>query len=194
MDNRDRTIALYTSQREEVVEIIRRTGCYFVRLEYIAKKYDIVKDVFLHAYRWYAGHAQQVVAKPEEAESGVWTFCDLKYLEEHQGSRILRLEVPVREAVFFRMSDWSSILNMRYLGETAAEAEEFTRMLERQGIRDESEVCLKPYYPQLKTKLTASWDRLFRFDEAVKQGADIPYDDMQAGLWCIREEWVREIY
>lgn len=194
MDHGNRTIEVYTSQTEDVVEIIRNTGCYYVKLDFIARKYGIVSDVFLNAYRWYAGHAGAYVPKPEEAESAVWSFLDQRYLEVHRGSRIMKLTVPVDEAVFFRMSDWNRILNMRYLGETAADDAKFAASLARQGIEDESEICLKPYYPQLKRQLTASWENLFRYDKAFKQGGELPFADIQAGLWCIRSEWLEEVY
>lgn len=189
MDYRNRTITVYTAQSDEVVNIIRETGCYYVKLDYIVRKYDSVSDVFLRAYRWYSNQASLVVPRPKPAESAVWTFLNSKYVEQYPGSTVLKLQIPVQEAVFFRMSDWNKVLNLRYIGDPAEE-EAYNRELERMGIHDETDVYLKPYYPRLKKHLIKSWERLFRYDEVVKVTGETEFEDMQAGVWCLKREWI----
>ena len=69
---------------------------------------------------------------------------------------------------------------------------------ERRGIRDASDVVLRPFYPDLKRKIISSWNRLFRYDARIKEAAAagdelvIPgVRAIQAGLWCIKKEWLR---
>lgn len=193
MDQRDRTITVYTAQTPVVLDIIRDTGCYQVKLSYIAAKYDIVKDIFLQAYRWYAVHAAQFAARPDTSESAVWTFLDPGYVEHHPESVVFKLSVPVEEAVFFRMSDWNKILNMRYIGADPQQEQLFAKKLEQQGIDDSADVLMKPYYPQLKQQLMASWQNLFRYDREMKESLTAPYPDMQAGIWQIKKEWLKEV-
>jgi len=181
---------VYTAQSNEVVNIIRETGCYYVKREYIVRKYGIISDVFLRAYRWYSDQASLVVPRPEPAESAVWTFLNPQYVEQYPGSTVLKLQIPVQEAVFFRMSDWNKVLNLRYVGDRAEE-EAFAGELKRQGIHDETDVYLKPYYPRLKKQLIASWEQLFRYDEVVKSTCKPEFEDMQAGVWCLKKEWIR---
>lgn len=190
MDHRDRTVELYTVQTEQVIEIINQSGCYYVKKRFVAKKYGEVKDVFLNAYSWYTRQAAVIVQKPDEAESAVWTFLNNKYVEKHQGAAILRLKVPIEKAVYFRMSDWNKILNLRYLGNDVEEEHAFTKKLAQQGIRYEGDVYNLPYYPQLKKQLVNSWQRLFRYDQQIKHDGTVRFEDMQAGLWCIKKEWV----
>lgn len=190
MDYQSRTVELYTAQAAEILNIIRAEGCYYVKMQFIERKYQEVKGVFLSAYQWYGKRASFILPKPGEAESAVWTFLKLKYVEAGQGTSLLRLKVPIQEAVFFRMSDWNKILNFRYLGKSPEEEEEFSRTLEKSGISYEGDVFLTPYYPLLKRRLLESWDNLFRYDQGIKEGGKIEFEDMQAGLWCIRREWL----
>jgi hypothetical protein len=192
MDNKYRKIELYTAQSAEVLSLIINTGCYFVDMDHIEKKYGIVKEVFINAYRWYVQKAEQIVMRPERAESAVWTFLNQRYIEKHADSQQFKLSVPIEEAVFFRMADWNRILNLKYLGENEQDDAAFWAQLDRYGISYEGEICLTPYYPQLRKQIIDSWDRLFRYDSAIKSGRMPLYPDMQAGLWRIKKEWIEE--
>lgn len=194
MDHKHRTIELFTSQADEVVRKIYEDGIYYVKYHFISQKYGAVKDIFLKAYQWYTSRASQIVEKPKEADSAVWTYLDRTYVEKHPGSSVIKLSVPIDEVVFFRMSDWNKILNLRYLGCSREEEQSFSDLLERNGVSYEGDVYLTPYYPSLKHELVKSWERLFQFDPLMKAGQGIAYEDMQAGIWCIKKEWIDDKY
>lgn len=189
MDCKDRYIELYTVQPEKIADSIRKGHCHYAKMKYIEDKYGDVKGVFLNAYHWYVRQASAIVERPEQAESGIWTFVNKRYVKQHPGYQVMKLRVPVEEAVFFRMSDWNKVLNLRYVGKTKEEEDTYSEKLEKYGITYEGEVCDTPFYPQLKGELTASWNNLFRFDQKVKSGGPVEFEDMQAGLWCIKTEW-----
>jgi hypothetical protein len=194
MDCQHNQITLYTAQTDEVFQHLLEQGYHYVKLEYIVRKYEEVSAVFLQAYSWYTENAQRISPKPEEAESAIWTFCDIKYLEHHSGCQILKLSVPIENAVFFRMSDWNKVLNLRYIGESVEEEAKFAEKLARYGIRYEGDVCTTPFYPHLKKEIQDSWKKLFRYDQQVKATGLSLYPDMQAGLWYLDRQWLQQIY
>lgn len=190
VDRKHNRVTLYCGQSDNVVSALRENGAHFAKMKYIREKYEEVADVFVTAYNWYNTHASRIVPKPDEAESGIWAYGDIRLLEKHEGYTIMELEVPTDQAVFFRMSDWNKVLNMRYMGENPEEERDFGEKLRKYGIRYEGDVVMKPFYPQLKQEVVRSWDKLFRFHDQIRDGeaADIP--DVQAGLWVVRKEWV----
>lgn len=192
MDCQHSQITLYTAQTDEVVRHLLEQGSHYVKLEYIVRKYEEVAAVFLQAYAWYTENAQHILPKPAQAESAVWSFCDVRYLESHPGCQILKLSVPIESAVFFRMSDWNKVLNLRYIGESEAQEAKFAEKLARYGIRYEGDVYTTPFYPHLKKELKDSWQRLFRYDQQVKETGAFPHPDMQAGLWYLDRQWIQQ--
>ncbi|CQR71201.1 hypothetical protein SOV_47170 [Sporomusa ovata DSM 2662] len=193
MDCQHNQITLYTAQTDEVVHLLLEQEYHYVKQEYIVRKYEEVSAVFLQAYSWYIENAQRISPKPEEAESAIWTFCDIKYLEYHSGCQILKLSVPLENAVFFRMSDWNKVLNLRYIGETAEEEAIFAAKLAHYGIHYEGDVYTTPFYPQFKKELRDSWQRLFRYNQEIKETGSYLYPDMQAGLWYLDRQWIQQI-
>lgn len=188
------TTTLYTSQTHEIVQRLADGQPHQVKMQFIRQKYGEVAQVFTDAYSWYTRHAVQIVPKPDEAESAVWSFRDLHNIERHTDSTILQLTVPLDQAVFFCMADWFKVLNLRYIGQNAEEERTFADKLTQQGINYEGDVYRKPFYPLLKRELVNSWQNLFRHHDAIRealsQGENPGVVDVQAGLWEIRPEWV----
>lgn len=183
-------ITLYTSQTNEVINLLQKDGIYYVKMEYVAKKYAEVFSVFFHAYSWYAENAGRILQRPPQAQSAIWTFCNAEYVERSPGCQIIKLSVPLKNAVFFRMSDWNKILNLQYLGGGREEEEAFSQKLAHYGIHNEMDAYGTAFYPHLKKAIQESWKKLFRYDREVKKSGILPYPDMQAGLWFIDRDWI----
>lgn len=188
-------VTLYTSQIDEIAERIRAGQTHYAKMAFIKEKYGDVAKIFVDSYLWYAKQAELLVPREEDAESAIWAYQDLINIEEHQGSQIVPLNVPISEGVYFKMSDWFKILNFRYIGKSEAEEKGFADKLKAQGINYEGDVFMKPFYPALKKEVTQSWQNLFRFHEDVKQslmaGREIPIDDLQVGLWKVDPTWLK---
>lgn len=189
MDIQDHGVRLFCQQTEEIAARIRSGCVHRAEVKYIREKYGEVADIFMTAYSWYTSAASRVVPRPEGAESGVWAFADPRMLERFEDSMVMELRVPIEQAVLFRMPDWNRILNLRYLPEDEADSRRFAEKIARYGVPHESDVMLKTFYPQLKQEVLGSWERLFRYDAMLKQGA-VDFPDVQAGLWEVRPEWV----
>lgn len=186
-ESRD-TVILYAAQAEPVWQAIQQDGAAYSKAEYVRRKYGESAPVFLTAYEWFVRQLPRFVPKPEQAEFPYWAFTDLYMLETGGFAHILTLEVPMKEAVFFEMDDWNRILRMEYLGQTPEEIRRFRQELKMRGLRD-SDVMLTRFYPELREQVIASWQNLFRHQGAVLRG-ERPPRSLQAGLWCIRKEWV----
>lgn len=191
-DHTMNTVTLFASQAEPVWQAVLRDGAAYSKAAYVRKKYGESAPVFLTAYDWFVGQLPRFVPKPPVAEYPYWAFGDQYLMEAGSASRILRLEVPVGEAVFFDMYDWNRIMQMQYLGKDPGEERAFRQELALRGITP-SEVMLTAFYPELRARVCASWQRLFRHHEAVRQGDRTGVGSLQAGLWCIRREWVTDV-
>ncbi|WP_407856139.1 DUF3841 domain-containing protein [Enterococcus hailinensis] len=116
MDHQNNSVRLYTSQNIIVIERLKETKRYVVKSKFIQDKYGEVAPVFSQAYFWYHHHARSLVPPPEDAESAIWTFTDIKYLDNHEDTVLMELSVPIDNVIFFRMSDWNKVLNLQFLG------------------------------------------------------------------------------
>lgn len=191
-DHTVNTVTLFASQAEPVWQAVLRDGAAYSKAAYVRKKYGESAPVFLTAYDWFVGQLPRYVPKPPDAEYPYWAFGDQYLMEAGSASRILRLEVPVGQAVFFDMYDWNRIMQMQYLGKDPVEERAFRQELALRGITP-SEVMLTSFYPELRARVCASWQHLFRHHEAVRQGDRAGVGSLQAGLWCIRREWVTDV-
>ena len=49
------------------------------------------------------------------------------------------------------------------------------------------------FYPQQRQEILDSWQRLFRHHAALLAGDRTGVGGVQAGLWCIRREWIVQV-
>ncbi len=187
--NSGNTMILYASQTEPVWQAIQRDGVAFSKPEYVCKKYGDSAPVFLTAYQWFVRQLPRYVPKPEGAEFPYWAFGDQYLMETGRSSHVMTLEIPREEAVYFDMADWNKVVQLKYIGETEADERTFQRELKERGIFP-ADVMLTNFYPDLKQMTYDSWQRIFRHHEALRRGDAVPIHSLQAGLWCIRKEWV----
>lgn len=192
MDYKCNKVKLYTSQSPIVIEVLDKEKILHVRRRFIQNKYEEVSKIFLEAYDWYVCKAQNIVGKPEGAGYPVWAFTEADYAGHYPGSYLVTLEVPVEEVIFFRMKDWSKILNLSYLSLDEKDEDRFMDKLKSYNINNESDVFTKPYYPLLKAEVKKSWDNLFMYDKLIKSNL-ISKKILQASLWEIKSEWVIQI-
>ena len=190
MDTERGFVKLFSPQAEAVWQAVENEGTAFSRREYVIKKYEESAGVFLAAYDAYVREAERIVPRPDDKAYPYWAFASEDLVDRSGGLRVMRLCVPLEEAVFFDQYDWYKVLRLSYIGETDKDEEAFARGLEMRGIRDSSEAVLRPFYPDVKRQITESWKRLFRHDSAIRNGDTSGVRAVQAGLWQIKKEWL----
>lgn len=192
MDTGCNNVTLYSPQAEPVWQAVMNDGVAYSRREYVQRKYEDCASIFLAAYDAYIREAEKIVSRPKDNAYPYWAFASVEMLDLSGGGRIMTLSVPVEEAVFFDQYDWYKVLRLSYIGENEEDEKAFARKLQMRGIKDPSEIVLKPFYPDLKREITGSWKRLFRYDSAIKSGDTSGVKAVQAGLWRIKKEWLAE--
>lgn len=190
MDKQCNNMILYSPQSKAVWQELQNLGTAYSRREYVQKKYEESASIFLTAYDAYIREAEKIIPRPEPWAYPYWAFKSLEQVDTSGGGRIMTLSVPVDEAVFFDQYDWYKVLRLSYIGENEQDEAKFRNELERRGIKDPSEAVLKPFYPDIRKKIIDSWKRIFRFDEAIRNGDESGVHAVQAGLWRIKEEWL----
>ena len=191
MDHSGNRLTLYAAQAQPVLDALKRDGVCHSRAEYVQKKYGESAPVFLTAYNWFVQQMPRFVPKPEGAEFPYWAFRELYSLDQAGTAGVLKLQVPKDQVVLFAVEDWTKITQLRYIGNDAAEERAFARELAARGL-NWNQVMLTEFYPDLKQQITDSWQRLFRYHEALLRGEDCGGIRVQAGLWELRREWVQE--
>ena len=191
MADRCHTIRLYSFQTDVVYQALKRDGVCYSKEEYVRKKYQESANVFVNAYSWFVKEAQKIVPKPEGAEYPYWAFTDHANVDQTGNGHLLVLDIPLGEAVLFDMFDWTKIMQMHYIGENKAEETAFSEELKNLGLT-EFRIMTSNFYPEQKTRIQNSWKRLFRHQKAIESGNDNDVGSVQAGLWCIKNEWIAE--
>lgn len=190
MDTERGFVKLFSPQAEAVWQAVENEGIAFSRREYVQKNYEESAVIFLAAYDAYVREAEKIVPRPDDRAYPYWAFASEELVDRSGGLRVMRLRVPLEEAVFFDQYDWYKVLRLSYIGETDKDEEAFARGLEMRGIRDSSEAVLRPFYPDVKRQITDSWKRLFRHDAAIRKGDTSGVRAVQAGMWQIKKEWL----
>lgn len=191
MDHSGDRLTLYAAQAAPVLAALARDGVCHSRAEYVQKKYGESAPVFLTAYHWFVQQLPRFVPKPEGAEFPYWAFRELYSLDQVGTAGVLKLQVPKEQAVLFAVEDWTKITQLRYIGKDAADERAFAKDLAARGL-SWNQVMLTAFYPDLKQQIYDSWQRLFRYHEALLRGEDCGGIRVQAGLWELRREWVQE--
>lgn len=191
MDTKDNRVILYSPQADPVWDAVMTDGIAHSKKEYIEKKYEESAGIFLTAYDAYIRMAEQIVPRTDTNDYPYWAFADPEMADASGGDRLMILEVPIEEVVFLDAYDWYKVLSLSYMGDSEKDEREFSAELENRGIKDTSEVMLKPFYPDMKKRITESWEKLLRHDADIKEGKKDGVRAVQAGLWCIKKEWLK---
>lgn len=192
MDQTNHSITLYSTQTKYVHELLIREGVVYSKASYVRQKYRESAKIFQTAYDWFVQYMADYVPKPSDAEYPYWAFTQPHSVDTSGDGVVLTLDVPLDEAVFFDMYDWLKIMRLQYIGETKTEEDIFRRQLTQYGIRHESDILLTNFYPDLKRQIQDSWQRLFRHHEKIKSGDASDVGNVQAGMWQLRRDWLKD--
>ena len=110
------------------------------------------------------------------------------------GGRVLALRVPLGEAVFFSVTTGTGSYVSPIWERREKKRKSSARRFWNMGSGGESDLILTNFYPELKHQVMDSWHRLLSHDQAIRKALseNQPLSGVQAGLWCIKKEWVMD--
>ncbi len=178
-------ITLYSTQSNIVLETLKNEGVYYVKMEYVDKKYNEVSKIFKTAYTFFNEHASKILPKPVEAESAIWGFSDSMWAVPHSDSSLLTLSIPKSEVIAFDQRIFSKILNLEFVGDEK-ETLAFNEKLKKYGVKDTLEIFNTSFHPLLKREILKSWEKLFEQKEFESKY-------IQYGFWKLLPEYIINI-
>nr|WP_307999181.1 DUF3841 domain-containing protein [uncultured Merdimonas sp.] len=183
------TRTLWTRQRPEVWEELKKSGVYRVKKEYIEEKNGSISEYYLELYRWYTKAAEKYITIPPGCEYPIWLSVSEDFmLQPVENTVIFRLDIPEGQYLICNMEGWGYRVNYWYVPLDKADDEKHKKELARYGIAAEDELVTGrkgDFYPMLRRKITDSWERIF----TVPPDAE----DAAATAWELRKEWVQEV-
>lgn len=172
---------MYTVQRNIVIDVLKKEGCYTVKKEYIKSKYGEVSSIMLNAYDWFVSKMKKEIPMPQNAEYPVWMSKDSSILTSSEDSDFLKLKVPKNEIILFDNHGWERVLSMNYVGKDADDEKKMDENFYKKGIQTGYDTFIKPYYPMERQQIINSWSRIFDvIDSQYVRGA----------AWKIESDWI----
>jgi len=174
-------IELFAAQTPIVLETLESNGRYVVKKEFIINKYGEAAPVMLKAYDWFVRQFSQKVPRPDGAEYPVWLYKDPAYATVHPAQHLIHLSIPKDCLLLFDNKGWERILSMSYVEKNADDWNLFEEKLTRMGIDCGFTAFQKPFYPQIRREIEASWPRIFD----LKPGSVV-----RGATWELLPEWI----
>lgn len=181
---------VYTRQSDKVLEEIEKTGVYRVKEEYIRQKNDTISDYYLNLYRWFTEKCRERMEIPQDCRYPIWLSMHDEYrLRNTEHTVSFALRIP-REKVYV-MSEyaWGFRVNYMYVPLNLEDEHKFNEELKRYGIENEMALATGPmgnYYPMLKKRIIASWDRVFDL------APNSPEDELGV-CFQLEKEWIQKV-
>lgn len=179
-------ITVWTKQNQAVLDQLRADGRFIADEKYIRRELKDTADIMLFIYRWLAGH-MPAADRPGDAAFPVWvSFEKEATMMPEPGYTVLELRVQENKVTHLNIAKWTRITNYSYIPLDEEDEKEHCRLLREIGT-DNARAVMTRFYPELRQKIIASWDRLF--DESVSLGNRSEY----GLLWEVRKEWIRNV-
>ena len=179
-------ITVWTKQNKAVLDQLGAAGRFIADERYIRRELEDTTDVMLYIYRWLTDHMPAAAERPADVSFPVWvSFSREATMSPEPGYTVLELRVPEEKIVRIDTAKWTRITNYSYIPLNEKDDLEHKRLLEEAGT-DNARAVMTHFYPELKRRIIASWDRLF--DSSISLGSTSEYGLM----WEVKKEWVQK--
>lgn len=180
-------ISVWTKQHRSVPDILKRTGRYVAKKQYIQSDLQECAPLVLTPYDWLVTHSPAAAERPADAEYPVWlSFRNDAVMLPDADSVELELLLDPAQITRVNIAKWGAILNYAYLPADPADAARHAALLKDYGTSD-VRALMTQFYPEIRQEILSSWDRLF--DDSVQLGNTYSYGN----IWEIRQEWIVKI-
>lgn len=178
-------ITVWTKQNKAVLDQLETAGRFIADERYIRRELEDTTDIMLFIYRWLTDHMPAADAKPQDVKFPVWvSFAREATMSPESGYAVLELRVQDELVTPVNIEKWTRITNYSYIPLNAEDESEHNSLLREIGISN-ARAVMTDFYPEIKKKIIASWDRLF--DDSVRAGSGNSYGLM----WEVKKEWVK---
>lgn len=178
-------ITVWTKQNAAVMDQLEKDGRFIADESYIRRELEDTADIMLFIYRWLADHMPVTTDRPADAKFPVWvSFEKEATMSPEPGYAVLELSVPAEMVTRLDIAKWTRITNYSYIPADDEDEAEHNRYLSELGT-DNARAVMTQFYPELRRKVIASWDRLF--DESIILGSTSAYGLM----WEVKKEWIQ---
>ncbi len=182
------TAILWTRQDKRMLEDLNNKGRFIMSAAHIEEKQMDIADYYIKLYKWFSEKANNFVPRPPDANYPIWCSISEAYmLRKTDDTVVLKLEVPRNQVIFFHGGKWDMVLNHMYVPKSEQDDIAFKHELKNRGINNSFSLIEgrnANFYPDIKRKIIASWDRVFE----IENWNDI--FTVQANLWEIKKEWI----
>lgn len=180
-------ITVWTKQNAAVLEQLAESGRFIADERYIRRELEDTTDIMLYIYRWLAEHVPGAGSKPADVTFPVWvTFTRETTMMPEPGYAVLGLKVREEDVIRVNIAKWTMITNYSYIPADEEDEKNHNEYMKKLGI-DNARAVMSQFYPDVKRKITDSWDRLF--DDSVDLGSTNAY----GLIWEVRQEWIETV-
>ena len=180
-------ITVWTKQNRAVLDQLDAAGRFVADERYMRSELEDTADIMLFIYRWLAAHMPSGAVRPQDVSFPVWvSFSRETTMSPEPGYAVLKLKVDENLVTPVNIEKWTRITNYSYIPLDAEDESEHNRLMSKIGISS-AQAVMSGFYPDIKQKIIASWDRLF--DDAAMSGSSNAYGLM----WEVKKEWVQNV-
>lgn len=182
----DKKVKVWTKQHKNILLDIQKNKTYIVKREYIINKMEEHSDIYLNAYSWLYNKCVNKADIPKDAKYPIWvSLTEDSKIENSEGNVILEILIDSDKLTIFDLEKWGSIVNYMYIPKDKKDEAEHEKLLSSYNI-DDCTAYMSPFYPNIKSKIIKSWDRLF--DDNIKLSKNFV-----GIIWEVKEEWISKI-
>ena len=180
-------MTFFTRLHISVLKELQQNGRYIMKREYLERKNDMLTDYYATLYEWFTKQARKHISIPKDCKYPIWLMPNMdSYQKPVKDTVVLELEIPIGNYLITNHNCWCYRMNYFYIPLNDEDEQAHQKELERFHIDSEDSLTTTDkgnFYPLLRQKITASWDRVFTIPPETPE-------DTQGSCWEIKKEWM----
>lgn len=179
-------IKVWTKQHKNILNDLNETNRYIVKREYIEGKMEEHSSIYLNAYSWLYNKCLSKVHIPIDAKYPIWlSLTEESKIDNSEGNVLLEISINKSDLLVLDLEKWGLIVNYMYIPLDEDDEKKHEKLLNSYNI-DDPTAYMSSFYPNIKSKIIKSWDRLF--DDNIMLGKN------SVGIiWEIKKEWILKV-
>jgi len=181
-----KNIKVWTKQHKDILNDLDSNDRYIVKREYILNKMEDHAGIYFDTYAWLYQSVSKRMEIPADASYPIWlSVTEESKIGNSEGNVSLELLVEEEKVLIMDLEKWGYIVNYMYIPKDKEDACKHEELLVNYGI-DDSTAYMSPFYPNIKSKIIKSWDRLF--DDSISLSPALV-----GIMWELKKEWITNI-